>query len=180
VKQNCQRHHLNRSLFKKIVIDSIVTIANECEKFTSRIELINILVVQLTKPSIMKITLITASILILAFACTSSEASIRIDNSESVHPVQDLASDTIYFPTFQIYGELAPVNYIDGRPEDDSVTMMHGFRVIRVSGCSITSELVESVRINNLKANEDMIKLHGENWKSDFEVASGMRLTFPN
>ena len=78
-----------------------------------------------------------------------------------------------------MYGELAPTDYLDGRSEESSLTTAHGFMVLRVAGCEITPELIRSVKINNIKANDYMIKFHGENWKSEFENETGKKFSYP-
>lgn len=119
------------------------------------------------------------SFLIAAFACTTPENSIESKPVTDVQVIEKGPSDEIYMPTFKIYGELAPVNYLDGRPEESALTAAHGFMVLRIAGCQITGELAETVSANNIKANEYMIKFYGENWKSEFENETGKKFSYP-
>lgn len=123
--------------------------------------------------------LLTTSLLIATFASTSPENSMELKTVDKMHILDDTSSTEIYLPTFNIYGELAPMNYLDGRAEEDSLTVAHGFIVKRVAGCGVTFDLVQSVKRKNTKANEYMIKHHGENWKSEFEEKTGKTFSFP-
>jgi hypothetical protein len=127
----------------------------------------------------MRRILLTTALLIVAFGFTYPESSIESEKTALVQLIDDTSSDVVYLPTFKIYGELAPIDYLDGRSEDDSLTTAHGFLVIRVAGCSITPDFVESVKLDNRQANDYMISLHGENWKSEFENETGMTFSFP-
>ncbi|MFT5778505.1 MAG: hypothetical protein ACI837_001461 [Crocinitomicaceae bacterium] len=124
--------------------------------------------------------LLTTTLLIAAFACTTPESSMEIEKGVGEQVISNTPSDEIYIPTFKIYGELAPSDYLDGRPDEISLTTAHGFMVIRVSGCNITPDLMQSVKSNNREANDYMIKLHGENWRSEFEDETGKNFSFPS
>ncbi|MFT6244245.1 MAG: hypothetical protein ACJA0U_002183 [Salibacteraceae bacterium] len=126
----------------------------------------------------MKSILLT-SLLIAAFACTTPESSTDRKEEANIHVIDKAPVEEVYIPIFKIYGELASLDYLDGRSEESSLTTAHGFMVLRVAGCEITSELVRSVSANNIKANEYMIKFYGENWKSNFEDETGKKISFP-
>lgn len=124
-------------------------------------------------------SLLLTSILIAAFACTTPESSNDLKKNTDTHVIGTAPSDKIYMPTFKIYGELAPMDNLDGRSTENSITALYGFKVLRVAGCEITPKLVQSVKENNIKANEYMIQVHGENWKSEFEAETDMKFFFP-
>ncbi|MFT6501545.1 MAG: hypothetical protein ACJASQ_001661 [Crocinitomicaceae bacterium] len=124
-------------------------------------------------------SILLTSLLIAAFACTTPVNSIESKPVADVQVIDKGPTDEIYMPTFKIYGELAPTDYLDGRPEESSLTTAHGFMVLRIAGCEITGELAEDVSANNIKSNEYMIKFYGENWLSKFEVETGKKFSYP-
>ncbi|MFT6922999.1 MAG: hypothetical protein ACJA1C_002007 [Crocinitomicaceae bacterium] len=124
-------------------------------------------------------SILLTSLLIASFACTTPENSTDRKEEANIHVINKAPTDEVYMPTFKIYGELAPLEYLDGRPEESSLTTAHGFMVLRVAGCEITPELVRSVQANNIKANDYMIKFQGENWLSKFEVETGKKFSYP-
>jgi hypothetical protein len=117
--------------------------------------------------------------LLLLFGCAAPENPSECQEVANVQLTDTNAPPEVYIPTFKIYGELAPSDYLDGRPEEESLTTAYGFMVIRVSGCEVTPDLVQSVKLNNTKANDDMIMLRGENWVREFEDETGKNLSFP-
>ena len=122
-------------------------------------------------------TLITMLGFVASVACSNpSENRIIAEKSESSQSVTE-SEKAISTPIFKIYGELSPVNYLNGG--EDSLTLAHGFLVERVSGCEVTAELVQSVKENNRLANEQMIASFGKTWIADFKKKTGMNLTFP-
>lgn len=83
-------------------------------------------------------------------------------------------------PTFEVYGELAPIDYVDGyNPKHDSITKKYGFLMKRVADCEVTDGLVRKANRNNQKALEEMNKKYGENWQSQFEKETGLKLAIP-
>jgi hypothetical protein len=123
-------------------------------------------------------TILFATLLLL-FGCTAPENPSECQEVAKAQVIDTTALPEVYFPTFEIYGELVPSDYLDGRAEEDSLTTAYGFKLIRVSGCLITPNLVKSVKLNNTKANDHMIKLRGENWVREFEDETGMNISFP-
>lgn len=83
-------------------------------------------------------------------------------------------------PTFEIYGGLAPVDYVDGYdPKHDSITKKYGFFMKRVADCEVTDGLVRKAIRNNQKALEEMNRKYGENWQQKFEKETGLKLAIP-
>ncbi len=121
-------------------------------------------------------TFITALVFATSFACfTPEENKTFADISISPESVTE-SEKVMITPIFKIYGELSPVNYLNGG--EDELTLAHGFLVERVAGCRISSELEESVKENNRVSNELMMVYFGENWKADFEEKTGVRFVY--
>lgn len=76
---------------------------------------------------------------------------------------------------FLVYGELVPVDYLSS---SDTISLAHGFRMTRVSGCLVTPELTDSVSLHNAKSVLKMEEKYGENWKKLMESKTGKRITF--
>mgnify|MGYP000091353473 FL=1 len=96
----------------------------------------------------------------------SVEVDDQLDNKEE-------PKDSII--EFLVYGELMPVDYLSS---SDSISIIHGFKLTRVSGCSVTSELTDSVSKHNAKSSQLMTEKYGENWKKLMESKIGKRITF--
>ncbi len=79
-------------------------------------------------------------------------------------------------PLFQIYGELAPVGYVDSA---NPITEKYGFRVERVAGCEVDSSESNSVDSNNKKSLEAMNEKYGKDWRKKFFDATKLKLSFP-
>ena len=122
-------------------------------------------------------TFVTILVLSTSLACSNSEENITSTDNSNLTQSVTKSDRVIETPTFEIYGELASDNYLNGG--EDSITLPYGFLVERVAGCEVTDELVESVKENNRVANEQMIASFGEMWLANFEKKSGMNLTFP-
>ncbi|MCU0437462.1 MAG: hypothetical protein MUC49_06060 [Raineya sp.] len=75
---------------------------------------------------------------------------------------------------FLIYGELAPTGYIEER--DSSITQKFGFSVRRITGCAITPQLIDSVKVINQKSNSLMESKYGKDWRQKFEKETNMKL----
>ena len=83
-------------------------------------------------------------------------------------------------PTFEVYGGLAPIDYVDGyNPKHDSITRKFGFLMKRVADCEVTDDLVRKANRNNQKALEEMNKKYGENWQEKFEKEMGLKIVIP-
>jgi hypothetical protein len=76
---------------------------------------------------------------------------------------------------FQIYGELAPDDYLS---ESDTISLKYGFKFKRLAGCVVTSELMDSVSLNNAKSVLLMEEKYGSDWKNQMESKTGKRITF--
>lgn len=96
---------------------------------------------------------------------------------EKISPTQQTVEK---IPTFEVYGELAPSDYVDGyNPKHDSITKKYGFLVKRVADCEVTDDLVNKANRNNQKALEEMNKKYGHNWQSQFEKETGLKIAIP-
>ncbi|GAA4166469.1 hypothetical protein GCM10022217_40320 [Chryseobacterium ginsenosidimutans] len=52
---------------------------------------------------------------------------------------------------------------------EDGISEKWKIKTIRVAGCVITEELMDSVRIENKKTNVALQKKYGKNWEKDYE-----------
>jgi hypothetical protein len=122
-------------------------------------------------------TFITA--LMLAASFTSLTSVENITPIVKLTPIQSvIESKKLLAPRiFKIYGELSPVNYLNGG--EDKLTSAYGFLVVRVAGCGITPELEQSVKENNRVSNEQMMAYFREDWKENFEKKTGIKFVFP-
>ena len=77
---------------------------------------------------------------------------------------------------FQIYGELAPVGYLD---DADTITEKYGFRLKRVAHCEVSYDEVEKVQKENKEAMEFMNKKYGVDWMQKFKDETGYELAIP-
>ncbi len=92
-----------------------------------------------------------------------------------------VANDTIatttelnIIPTFQFYGELLP----EDLEVSDSLTLPYGFKVEQVAGCDVTNALVKEVKVHNIHAVAMMKERHGNDWRQQFETATGKSLQY--
>lgn len=116
----------------------------------------------------MKRYIIIAIFTFLTISFASAQSQIK---SISKLKVIDISRS---LPTFYVYGELMPSNYVD---EKDSVlTMQYGFKIKRVAGCVISKEKVDEAHKHNQKADKIMRKKLGEDWDDKFEKATGKKL----
>jgi hypothetical protein len=79
-------------------------------------------------------------------------------------------------PTFQIYGELAPVGYLDSK---NPITEKYGFFMERIAGCAVGSDEAKEVSKNNAEALVKMNVKYGDNWQANFEKETGYKLWIP-
>ncbi|KOY86860.1 hypothetical protein AD998_12550 [bacterium 336/3] len=79
---------------------------------------------------------------------------------------------------FLIYGELAPTGYVEEK--DSSITQKFGFCVHRITGCEVTPELIDSVKVINQKSSSMMQSKYGKDWIQKFEKETNMKLAIPN
>ena len=86
-------------------------------------------------------------------------------------------SENEKMPTFLIYGELAPVDYLD---DENVITEKYGFKLRRVAGCAVSLSLVISVKLNNRVAFRRMNKRYGEDWMQRFENETNWKLAIPD
>lgn len=115
-------------------------------------------------------------ILFLLFALLScNENTINtINNKQDNNIAGAVLLDTL--PVFQIYGELAPADYID---DDNPITEKYGFRVKRVAGCEVDDDILNSVHKNNQRSLKIMNQKYGKNWIQDFENKTKYKLSIP-
>lgn len=110
----------------------------------------------------------------LSFICSLFSCSLK---TESDLKTEVFKSKKNKFPDFLLYGELAPLNYIDVR--DTLLTKKFGFTLKRIDGCEVTKELVDSIEIYNRKTNSIIEKKSGRNWKENFEKETKKKISIP-
>ncbi|AFM05126.1 hypothetical protein Fleli_2773 [Bernardetia litoralis DSM 6794] len=109
------------------------------------------------------------------------------ENSKEIHQVNNIKqTDTTTIiaenkveeslPTFQIYGELAPVGYLDS---ENPITEKYGFIMKRIAGCAVGSDEAKKVNKNNTEALEKMNAKYGNDWQVNFEKETGFKLWIP-
>lgn len=101
-------------------------------------------------------------------------------NQEADKPqkLQNLPKKEPQKTIFLIYGELAPTGYI--KEQDSSITQKFGFCVKRITGCEVTPELTDSVKVINQKNNSLMQSKYGKDWIQKFEKETNMKLAIPD
>lgn len=81
-------------------------------------------------------------------------------------------------PTFLLYGELMPIDYIEDR--DTLITQKYGFNLKRVAYCDVTNELIDSVKVINTANSLKMQQKHGKQWIANFETKTHLKVSIPN
>lgn len=97
------------------------------------------------------------------------------------HVSSSTATQTVEkIPTFEVYGELAPIDYVDGyNPKHDSITRKYGFLMKRVADCEVTDGLVKKANRTNQEALQEMNRKYGEKWQEKFEKETGLKIAIP-
>jgi hypothetical protein len=77
-----------------------------------------------------------------------------------------------FYPEFQLYGELFPLDYLD--EGYDTLTMSYGFKVRRIAGCEEEEEnQFKDADAHNQEMFELMVKRCGKDWLTTFESETG-------
>ncbi len=111
---------------------------------------------------------------ILAISIIMYSCSQEKNNSKLILEKYSSSNDTL--PTFYIYGELPPENYID---DENPITEKYGFKLKRVAGCVIESDEQAEINEHNNRVFDYMNKTYGSNWKQQFENETHLKLTIP-
>lgn len=101
-----------------------------------------------------------------------------VDNSKTSNQIDSAIAenDTENLPTFQIYGELLPVDCLNGK---NPITEKYGFQMERISGCNVEIFQAIIANINNKVVLEKMNAKYGKNWQANFENETGYKLWIP-
>ena len=118
----------------------------------------------------MKHLLILPLAILLFVSCVDNSKTLNQTDSETAE------NDTENFPTFQIYGELLPVDCLNG---ENSITEKYGFRMERISGCNVGVFQAIIANINNKVVLEKLNAKYGNNWQANFEKETGYKLWIP-
>ena len=80
-------------------------------------------------------------------------------------------------PVFFIYGELAPMGYLNG---EDPITEKYGFKLKRIAGCEISNTIIKKAYTQNQKSFKEMNTKYGKYWIDEFEKKSKYKLAIPS
>ena len=118
----------------------------------------------------MKHLFILTLLILLFVSCKDNSKMTNQTDQNST----EITSETL--PTFQVYGELAPVDYLDS---NNPITEKYGFRIERITGCEVGSNEAEEANENNAEALEKMNEKYGDDWQANFEKETGFKLSIP-
>lgn len=119
----------------------------------------------------MKIIIIVLTFLSF-FSCSE-----RPKTEERLEEKPKIVNQKIEIPTFLMYGEIAPVGYLE--EQDDSIARKFGFSIKRVAGCEVDDKLLDSIKTINQKNDAIMRKKYGNNWINNFEKNSHLKMFIP-
>lgn len=123
----------------------------------------------------MKYLFILPLAILLLISCNNSKKTTQIsDKNKADTTIIENISEIL--PTFQIYGESAPVGYLDS---ENPITEKYGFHLERVAGCEVGSDEAKKVIKDNVKLLEKMNEKYGKDWQSNFEKETGFKLWIP-
>lgn len=98
--------------------------------------------------------------------------------SQNVNKTKNTSQKQPEKPLFLIYGELAPAGYVEAK--DSVITQKFGFCIQRITGCEVTPELIDSVKVINQKSNSMMQSKYGKDWIQKFEKETNMKISIPS
>lgn len=118
------------------------------------------------------------SIIVLIILSSCSEQPVTPLDIEKIEQISIEVDSNVQdsLMLFQIYGELAPDGYLDGK---NSLTEEYGFQLKRVAGCEVEDGMVKNILKQNNAALSEMNRIYGDDWIIEFEKKTNYKLAIP-